>query len=52
MKEEKQKVKLNDISNHPVVQRKLREANEMLSKTDLSPIFESRKQREDAKKVS
>lgn len=51
MNEEKQQVKLNDVTNHPIVQRKLREANEMLAKTDLTPIFEARKQREEAKKA-
>lgn len=50
MKEEKQQVKLTDISNHPIVQKKIQEANEMLRNTDLSPIYERRKQREDAKK--
>ncbi|SKB55625.1 hypothetical protein [Dyadobacter psychrophilus] len=43
-------VVLSDVTNHPIVQKKLVRANELLSKSDLSPIYERRKQREEAKK--
>ncbi|MCF2492134.1 hypothetical protein [Dyadobacter chenhuakuii] len=50
MKQEFKLVELHDVTNHPIVQKKLARANELLSKTDLSPIYERRKQREEAKK--
>lgn len=51
MKTEFKLVVLNDVTNHPIVQKKLARANELLSKTDLSPIYEERKRREAAKKA-
>ena len=44
MKEKEKQVTTN-LHEHPIVQKKLAEVNEMLRTTDLSPLFERREKK-------